>query len=340
MKILMIAPKIKGIGGVETFTRNLSKYLKKEGHNVKILSSEMVPIIPIQGFRNISFALSAFITTFSIREKFDVVHIQDLPCTFPSLFINSSKRVVTLHGIYSESLRYTHSSLLARIIETIGMHFLRYMNVIVAISRSTAEYYKRKGFSVIYIPNGVDFEALPQDGIRLYKKQVVYVGRLSMEKGVDLLISAFKMLNFDAKLYIIGSGPEEHSLKKMADDDARIVFIGAKDHKTTLQIIKGSDLLVLPSRSEGLGLVLLESMAMMVPVVATAVGGITELIDNETTGILSEPNNPTSLANAILKVLEDRESALKRTEQAFLKVKDRYTMDTIAKRYLEVYSVQ
>jgi glycosyltransferase involved in cell wall biosynthesis len=94
----------------------------------------------------------------------------------------------------------------------------------------------------------------------------------------------------------------------MARNDDRVIFTGQLPRQEALKIVKGSDVFVLPSLHEGLSTALLEAMAMGIPVVATWVGGNTELITDRETGLLVEPN-PQDIIKAISRLLEDREFA-------------------------------
>ena len=144
------------------------------------------------------------------------------------------------------------------------------------------------------------------------KPTYIYVGRLSKEKGVDRLISATRQCHFEGfnfRLLIVGDGPEMQMCKQLAGDDMEIVFLGMKTNP--YPYIRSSDLLLLPSRKEALGLVLWEALAIGVPVMATKSGGTVSALCNGKFGLLVD-NSEQALMMGIkyacknpLRVLQD-----------------------------------
>ncbi len=145
------------------------------------------------------------------------------------------------------------------------------------------------------------------------KTRLCYVGRLSEEKGVRTLLDAMKIVvdrKTKATLTIVGTGPLEAELKRRAsamDANEAIIFTGYKPN--VFEVLKDMDVFVLPSRSEGSPIVVLEAMAMSLPVVATAVGGTVELVRQGKTGILVPHNDPGKLAEALIDLSDNREKA-------------------------------
>jgi glycosyltransferase involved in cell wall biosynthesis len=101
----------------------------------------------------------------------------------------------------------------------------------------------------------------------------------------------------------VGNGVERKRLERQAESIEDIYFLGSRDDLS--EVLEKSLLLVLPSREEGFGLVLLEAMAAGIPIVATNVGGIPEIVEDQVSGILVEKENPKELASGILAVLEN-----------------------------------
>ena len=131
---------------------------------------------------------------------------------------------------------------------------------------------------------------------------LIYVGRLTGEKGVDVLLRALAQLP-QVCLRIVGDGPLRPHLEKLARRlaiETRVHFAGWQPwNREFLKRIRGHLALVLPSYTEGLGLVLLEAMSQGVPVVGSAVGGVPEIVQHEVTGLLVPPGNVEALAGAI-----------------------------------------
>ena len=139
---------------------------------------------------------------------------------------------------------------------------------------------------------------------------IVYVGRLARAKGVDVLLEALAaMPRRDVILRLIGDGPERAALERQARHlgiAPRVRFVGALPAADVPCVAAPSHVLVLPSRYEELGRVNVEGMAMGLPVVATRIGGIPELVRDQVNGLLVQPEDPRELSIAIDRVLTDR----------------------------------
>ena len=138
---------------------------------------------------------------------------------------------------------------------------------------------------------------------------VVFVGRLHQQKGVDTLVKAVPLLPPAAHLTLVGDGPERGRLHRLATGIGvaeRVHVTGFLPHAAVPGMLAAADVVVLPSRYEELGTALVEAMAAGRPVVASAVGGITELVRDGVDGLLVEPGDPTALAAAVSRLLRDR----------------------------------
>lgn len=150
-------------------------------------------------------------------------------------------------------------------------------------------------------------------GLEPFHKIVTITGRLTSEKGHDYLLEAIKLVAGkipDVRLLIAGEGPERPDLEMLARKygiTQNVVFLGLRDD--VKHILAISDLFVLASRYEGFGLVLLEAMAMRVPVIAAGVGGVPEIIDDGVTGILARHGRPDEFAAGITELLQNSEKA-------------------------------
>lgn len=168
------------------------------------------------------------------------------------------------------------------------------------------------------VSNGVDAERFkPEDraqarqalGIDQEARVLVCVSRLSHEKGIDVLIDAVaKLKDAGTRLYVIGDGVERASLASQihsAGLSERVYLALTRPHSEIPQWLAAADVAVLPSRSEGMPNAVLEALASGRPVVATAVGGTQELIDNPALGTLVPPGDAGALAHALHAALND-----------------------------------
>jgi glycosyltransferase involved in cell wall biosynthesis len=137
---------------------------------------------------------------------------------------------------------------------------------------------------------------------------VGFLGSLNASKGVDTLIAASAQLahKHPVRLVVAGDGPLRAELDREASlSGVPIAVLGRLPAADVPRFLAAVDVLAVPSYDEGLPRVVLEAMAMGIPVVASSVGGIPEAIEHEKTGLLIPPSNPTALAKALARVLDD-----------------------------------
>jgi glycosyltransferase involved in cell wall biosynthesis len=243
----------------------------------------------------------------------DLVHAHWLPAGAAAA-ASGKPFVVTLHGTDVE---------LARRVPWPARRVLRRAACVVCVSRALADAARRLGAQrVEVIPNGV---ALPDEvGDEAEPPQVLYVGRLSPEKGVEELVAATRGLN----LVVCGDGP----LRDLVPDALGFVSSAERD-----AYYRRAAVVVCPSRREGFGLACAEAMAHGRPVVASAVGGLLDLVDNGETGLLVPPGDPAALRAAIDRLLADRELRTRLGRAARARVAELCSWDTVVDRTLGVY---
>ena len=162
-------------------------------------------------------------------------------------------------------------------------------------------------------------------------------------KGIDVLLRAFRVLlaNEDIRLVLAGDGSLRGELEALAGTLGirdRTVFLGTKTPSEVATLLRGCELLVLPSREESFGIVLIEAMASRKPVVASAVGGIREVIEHEISGILVEPENPEALAAAMRRVLTDGDLRKTIAANGYSRVVDRFSLAHSGAAYLGAFA--
>jgi glycosyltransferase involved in cell wall biosynthesis len=166
------------------------------------------------------------------------------------------------------------------------------------------------------------------------------VGRFSREKGHASLLAAWtEVLRVQphARLVLVGSGPAESELREMASrlPDGSVIFTGYRDD--TAAWLKAFDVYVQPSLSEGLGTTVLEAMACRLPVVASRVGGLCEVIEDGSTGVLVLPEQPARLAEAVLVLLDDSEKAAAMGDAGRRRVEESFSSERMIEAYLHLY---
>jgi glycosyltransferase involved in cell wall biosynthesis len=333
VKILLISPTQSGIGGIAQHVQGLKNFLENKGNIVEIISSENTFTIPIKGLKNPSFMISS-----SFKAKFkknnDIVHAHNIPSA-KAMKNASGKKILTIHGIYSQQIKNLHNKTTSKIAANYEKESLEWADIITVVSKDAFDHYKKMGLNVYHIPNSIDIDSLSIKSDRRYKKQIIFAGRLSLEKGVNVLLDLIKILPQDINLIILGSGPKENLLKNLKKSNVN--YLGYLPKNETISLIRGSDILIQPSLIEGISSTILEAMACKVPVITTNVGGNKELIKHNQTGILIEPNNSKQLLNEILNLFANYTIKNKLTNSAYADVQN-YDWKYVGRLYLDLYA--
>ncbi|MDR0306554.1 MAG: glycosyltransferase family 4 protein [Chitinispirillales bacterium] len=208
---------------------------------------------------------------------------------------------------------------------------------------------KQNAFKVIYPPFNLEklnASANVRETHGKEIKKIGFIGRLSDEKSIDKLLEAMKMVSTaepNSKLCVVGTGPLENKLKQQCGAlglEKAVEFTGYKAN--VFEALRGFDLFVLSSRTEGCPIVILEAMAAGLAVVATDVGGNPELVEDGKTGILVRPNCPHSIASALIALLKDKSRAQKMGEagqkRAFTVFHPSKFTASLQELYMELYN--
>ena len=167
---------------------------------------------------------------------------------------------------------------------------------------------------VTVVPYGVDlarFRPAARNGVRPAEIVVGAVARLSIEKGLDVLLrAAAKLANGGLPLRVVlaGDGPRRRQLERLAARlgiAGRVEFLGEVPHERVPEVLAGFDIFALPSRAEGFGVAALEAQAMELPVVGSDVHGIPDTVEDGRTGFLVPPGDVDALAAAIARLAGD-----------------------------------
>ncbi|MEZ6059767.1 MAG: glycosyltransferase [Planctomycetaceae bacterium] len=215
----------------------------------------------------------------------------------------------------------------------------------VAVSDAVAELHSRlcgiPSSKISAIPNGVDLPAEPSRRVVLGSPssfRILYVGRLTAQKSPQTLVEAFCRLSDGVRtattLDFIGDGPQRSAMTRLIQQRGlsdRVRLLGHRDD--VADFLQAADLLVLPSIWEGLPNVVLEAMAHRLPVVASDVDGVRDLIRDKDTGWLVPPGQPDDLAATITQVLQSPQLRAEVAENAFAMVKENFTWDAAIRKY-------
>ncbi len=231
-----------------------------------------------------------------------------------------------------------------RLYEWMERRLLKRHSAVITVSRQQREEVLQlhvPAEKVCYVPNGIDLQNLEPAytsqqlhatlGIDLNLRLLGIVGRLSVEKGHEYGLHAFRLLletGTQARLLVVGDGTQSAFLQAQVKDlhiEHAVHFLG--ERADARQIIGALDLMILPSLTEGTPNVVLEAFAYKTPVVATAVGGVPELVRNSEMGWLVPPRDPHALAQAIREALSNPEEARRRAENAYRHLLANFTVE-------------
>jgi glycosyltransferase involved in cell wall biosynthesis len=310
MKILFIAPRYSG--GIGGHASMLADQLLQNGHYVKKME---VPHIPIKNFKNPSFAILSTIKSIVDRESYDIVHGFNIPSAYAMKYANGKKKVLSLHGVFGEQIEKLHSKPVSSVAKLAESQILQWPDKLTTDSQATQKIYKEK-FNLDFevLPSAIDPRDFSKIGtVKKIPNQVCYIGRDSYEKGIDILRKAESKIN------------------------GNVVYCTNHSWVDAMSIMKSSSVVVVPSRMESLPTTVKEAFFLNIPIVATNVGGIPELIINNETGILVPPENSDKLANAINDLLVDKIKSQKLTLNGNIFLKNNLTWDIVLPKFINFY---
>jgi len=310
MNILFISPVFSG--GIGGHAAMLADKLSDYGYKVKKMQ---VPHLPIKNLKNPSFALFSSLKSLTNRESFDIVHGFNIPSAYAMKYAKGKKKVLSVHGVFSEQIDSLHSKSVSFVAKIAESQVLNWPDKLTTDSKATQKLYKEKfDLNFEYLPSPLDIQKFSSiSDVTKIENQVAYVGRDSHEKGIDILKQAESKIN------------------------GHVVYCTDRSWDDAMKIIKSSQVVVVPSRMESLPTTVKEAFYLNVPVVATNVGGIPELIKDNETGMLVPSENPDKLANAVNELLSDKQKAKRLANNGNTFVKSNMTWDIILPKYIQFY---
>ncbi|MBU1074508.1 glycosyltransferase family 4 protein [Patescibacteria group bacterium] len=202
--------------------------------------------------------------------------------------------------------------------------------------------------NIVTIYSGTDLPEVTLKDIkaRVNKGEFIIgtIARLEREKGIEYLIRAIDIVKDiipKIKLIVVGDGSERRNLNWLVNSlqmTERVQFVGFQDHIN--QWIRNFDVFVLPSAiRESFGMVLIDAMANLRPVVASKIGGIAEIVDHKETGILVEPKNSEEIANAIIYLYNHPEETVEIIKNARAKIETSFTKQKMLNEFEKLFIV-
>lgn len=215
-------------------------------------------------------------------------------------------------------------------------------DLVVVLAQCELEAYRRfvPGQEVVALANGIDCRAFAQVPTVMSRPdsplRLVYVGRITREKGLYETLQAMRIvqeLGVETRLVVAGEGPEETRLRRYAHAlglASRVSFAGAVFGPDKVRLFAGADLMLLPSYAEGLPYALLEAMAAGIPVIATPVGAIPDVVVSGTHGFLVPPRDGKAIAEALAVLAVDRERLSWMSRACRRRIRAAYSIERLA----------
>lgn len=363
-------------GGASIAAYHLAIEMAKLGHEIIIFTTSLNSKESIEecknlkiyrygtNFKMLTSNISLGLFRKPLRYNVDIIHTHfDIPPgPFAGLTYAKKKDTpfaITYHGDWVD----TYGGLSRRIGVTIHNKFfvhnlLSSANVIISPSKyyiNNSPYLKRFKDKISVIPNGINLSdfSIPYSsrdcreklGLPLDKKIILFLGYLAPYKGPDMLIKAMPQIIKripNVELIFAGKGVMRENLESLTENlniNKNVKFKGFISDDTKILYYKAADIFCLPSTmsTECYPLTILEAMACGTPIIASNIGGISDAINEGENGLLVEPRNPESLAEAIINLLENEDIRRKMRKNGQKKIKDN-SWDCIAKETEKIYN--
>jgi len=377
MKILVFSPYYPPhTGGLESHADEFNKYLSQKGvditvftpklpqealeneiryNNVKITrfpAFEIISNYPLPKFWSLKF-WQLFLSLF--EEKFDIVisRTRFFNTSLLALIYANIKKVKWIHVEHGSDFVKSggkFSVFVAKIYDyTFGKLVLTSANNVIANSNASAVFCKKIApkISCETIYRGVEIEKIESTKPNLeiknnYQKDIIitFIGRLIDGKGVTNLISVIKNTSYNLKLFIIGDGPQKQTLKNLSirlNLENKVIFFGNKKFEETIGILKISDIFVNPSYTEGLPTSVIEAALCKKAIIATNVGGTSEIITDQKNGFLIEPKNIKQLKEKLEILINDVATRERFGNNAYNEIKDKFDWEKSIEKYLAIF---
>ena len=360
MKITIIVSGFppKYLAGTEVATYNIAKCLAKRGHEVHVITSLdegtqreeikegfYLHRIKLHSRVPIASIMIYFMEVASIIKRInpDIIHCQNLGMGWMAYVINFFKKhpyVIYGRGddVYADY--WLKEFLLGLTIKNADA----VITLTEDMKQEASKVYER---DIYVVPNGIYLDNYKEKSsnttlFNYDKKVLLYVGRLKPIKGVRYLINAMAIVNQNCpntKLLIVGDGDERNNLEQLVENyglNDCITFVGRVSNEDVPKYLTNADIFVLPSLSEGFPNVILEAMASGLPVVATNIRGMSEIIAEETNGYLVESKNSEQLAVKIISLLNDAKLMKAMSENNVICAKQ-YEWRNVVKKLENIY---
>ena len=286
--------------------------------------------------------------------NFDVVHaFWPIPHGIFGVAARNGSRAALVSTFFSAELKWRGAA--RKVFTPVVRQIVANSDVVTVISTYTGQTLREyvQGVNTVTIPFGAAAVSVAQRNESALRQkddrfELLFVGRLVRRKGVDVLLRAAKILSAESRLTvrIVGGGPELEILRRLANElgvEHRVKFDGVVTAEKIDELFASCDALVLPAivtetgDTEGLGVVLLEAMGYGKPVIASAAGGIVDIVKDEDTGLLVPAGDAEALAGAIVKAMDHPDELEQIARRGTTFAERAFGWDTIVASLSDVY---
>ena len=341
IKVLMVGPDRSVHGGISGVVNNYYD----AGITEKVDLNYIGTMVEGSKLRKLWQAVKAYIRFLKLLPEYPIVHVNvasDSSYYRKSLFIKAAKRagrkiVIHQHGGDFETFyeKEQNDRGRARIRQVLSMG-----DVFLVLSPKLKQFFKGilEPSKVILFPNAVP---VPDSIEKEYGKQrILFLGRLCKEKGLRDLFSVLPQLHGQfPQMHVLLGGiwEDEELLEEAAKMKEYVTDLGWLQGEAKKNYLRTSDLFVFPTYFEGQPVSVLEAMAYQCGIVATRVGGIPQMIEQEQTGLLIEPKDPEGLKSALQKLLSDPELCERLGKNARAKVQKEFSIEKSLQELIKIY---
>jgi len=363
LRIIHITHSLE-IGGLERVVLDLARGFRSKGHAVSLCcldrKGELGEMAESEGFEifslgkkaGVNYQLPLLIRKIVKEGAFDVMHTHNeaglIYGVAAALF---SGRCIIVHTEHGKELEYHGQKRLHAVERFLWSKVDHLVAVSEVLRDEVCKNLKIKREKVLVVPNGIHVEKYYHPEGRLEKRKALgidknsfvigNVGRLVPLKNHKFLVDVFKEIGREftnARLFVIGGGPLLEELRKYAYGiglSSSAVFLG--ERADVQELLPAFDLFVLPSLTEGISITLLEAMAAGIPIVASAVGGNPEIVEDGRTGLLIPLKNMSAWVQGIKGLIADREMREILSIAGRTRVRNRFSLETMLENYRSVY---
>jgi glycosyltransferase involved in cell wall biosynthesis len=338
-------------GGIRSFLHSLSQSRVLADYGVDFLDNDIPDKVREKKCR-LFFTLRSLASLLAklLTFRYRLVHIH---CSDRLSFYEKSAFMLCCRCFAARTVMHIHTGRFPGFYEQSGCKVLvRFLlnraTAIITTSRETRQFFQQTCKSQVFqVPNCVspiffDLEPLPQQE----RRDILFLGYINPAKGIFELLQAVKLLRklgHDNRVLLVGSEQIPGSVDRVrhfiSGEGIKGVELGGEaTPEEVAGYCRSSAIFVLPSYSEGLPISMLEAMASGLPVVASRVGGIPEIVTEEENGLLVAPRDVEGLARALIRLLEDPGLCLRMGHNNRKKVRNTFSADHTAEKIVEIYN--